>query len=230
MSARTVAAPSTSRGEQTRARILEMALDLFREDGYARTTMRAVAQRAGISLGNAYYYFESKEHLIQAFYARTHVEHVAACRPVLEAERDLRGRLVGVLQAKVQTSAPYHRFAGLLFKTAADPRSPLNPWSAESEATRRESIALFAEVVSGSSARVPKDLAAELPYLLWLYQMGIILFWIHDASHGQARTHRLVDRTAEIVARLVSLAGFPLMRPLRKHALALVADLREVGA
>ena len=37
--------------------------------------MRAIAEKAGVSLGNAYHYFRSKEQLIQAFYHRTHEEH-----------------------------------------------------------------------------------------------------------------------------------------------------------
>jgi AcrR family transcriptional regulator len=45
--------------------------------------MRAIAERAGVALGNTYYYFRSKEHLIQAFYARSHAEHLAAAAPVL---------------------------------------------------------------------------------------------------------------------------------------------------
>src|SRR5262249_61561005 len=76
----------TSRGEQTRALILETALDLFKENGYEETTMRAIAQRAGVALGNAYYYFRSKEHLIQAFYGRTHQELAGAARSILERE------------------------------------------------------------------------------------------------------------------------------------------------
>ena len=57
----------TVKGDQTKALILETALEMFRERGYDNTTMRAVAQKAGVSLGNAYYYFRSKEYLIQAF-------------------------------------------------------------------------------------------------------------------------------------------------------------------
>ncbi len=67
-------------------------------------------------------------------------------------------RLLGVMRIMVETIEPYHRFAGALFRTAADPESPLNPFSEESEPTRRESIALFAQVVEGSNARVHKDL------------------------------------------------------------------------
>ena len=67
----------TAKGEQTRALILNTALDLLQEHGYEKTTMRAIAKKAGVSLGNAYHYFDTKEHLIQAFYHRLHQEHLA---------------------------------------------------------------------------------------------------------------------------------------------------------
>ena len=219
----------TSKGEQTKAVILETALELFREKGYEETTMRAIAERAGLALGNTYYYFRSKEHLIQAFYSHTHEERMESSVALLEKERDLRKRLLGIMREMIETIEPYHRFAGVLFRTAADPQSPLNPFSKESEPTRIESIALFARVVEGSNAKVPKDLQAELPYLLWVYHMGVILFWIHDSSVGRARTYRLIDLTVEIVVKLIGLASNPLMRPLRKMALRLVSELRDVG-
>lgn len=217
----------TIKGERTRALILETALDLFLEHGYEATTMRAIAKHAGVAIGNAYYYFPSKEHLIHAFYQRTHDEHLAACLPILEREQDLRARLLGVMRTKVETLEPYHRFAGILFRTAADPQSPLNPFSSESEPVRRQSIALFGAVVEGSKIRVPADLYQELPYLLWLYHSAIVLFWIHDNSPGRARTERLIDRTVIVVTRLISLARLPLLRPLRKSALKLLAEVRE---
>src|SRR5438094_1090672 len=102
-----------NKGEQTRALILETALTLFRERGYEETTMRVIAERAGVALGNAYYYFRSKEHLIQAFYARSHQEHLAAALPLLACERELKARLHGVLRAKIETAEPYHRFSGI---------------------------------------------------------------------------------------------------------------------
>ncbi len=89
--------------------------------------MRAVAEAAGVSLGNAYYYFASKAHLLHGFYAQSHADHLAAARPVLARERDFHARLRGVLLAKLDTSEPYHRFAQLLFGAAADPESPLEP-------------------------------------------------------------------------------------------------------
>jgi AcrR family transcriptional regulator len=216
----------TAKGEQTKVLILNSALGLLRERGYEATTMRAIAKKAGVSLGNAYHYFGSKEHLIQAFYHRTHEEHVATALPVLQRETSLKARLLAVLRLKVTTLEPYHEFAGVLFKTAADPHSPLNPFAHDSAPTRRDSIKLFEDLVAGTKARIPGDLRAELPYLLWLYHMGIILFWIHDSSPKRTRTLWLIDQTVDLLDKLISLASNPLMRPVRKRALKLVTELR----
>src|ERR1700687_1121744 len=226
-------AVKTSRGEQTRAQILDAALELFRDHGYEGTTMRAIAGAAGVAVGNAYYYFRSKESLIQEFYRRTHHEPLAASADVLAGDRDCRARLRGVMRAKVDTIMPYHRFAGVLFKTAADPASPLNPWSAASAPLRRESTELFAEVVGGSRLRVKGELRAALPALLWTYHMGVVLYWIHDTSVGCKRTYRLVDDSVELVTRLISLSRLPPLRPVVRFALRLGAgpegEAQEAG-
>lgn len=218
----------TAKGEQTKALILTTALEILHERGYAQTTMRAIAQKAGVSLGNAYHYFGSKDHLIQAFYHDLHEDHLRASLPSLQKESSLKGRLLSVMRLKIDTLEPYHEFAGVLFQTAADPHSPLNPFAHASASVRRDSIKLFEQVVEQSKARIPTDLRAELPYLLWLYHMGIILFWIHDSSRKRARTYHLIDQTVDLLDKLISLASNPFMRPVRKRALKLVAELRDL--
>lgn len=220
----------TLKSDQTRAVILETALEILRERGYEQTTMRAIAEKAGVSLGNAYYYFRSKEHLIQAFYQRLHEAHVAESRPLLDKERSLKARLLGVMRLKIETLTPHHDFAGVLFKTAAHPDSPLNPFAEEADPVRQASIRLFDEVIEGSNSRIPRDLRAELPYLLWVYHVGVILFWIHDPSPKQRRTYRLIDHTVELLDQLISLASNPLMRPLRKRALRLIDEIKDATA
>lgn len=217
----------TEKSARTRARILDAALELLLERGYEKATMRAIAERAGVSVGNAYYYFESKEELVQAFYARTHEEHLALARPLLERTEGLEARLLAVMRAKLDTIEPYHAFAGVLFRSAADPRSPLNPFSDASARVRDEAIALFADLVDGATKKLPADLAAELPYLLWVWHMGMILFWVHDESPGRRRTWRLIQRTAGLIAKLVGLSRYKLLAPLRRTALDLVRELRE---
>lgn len=216
-----------TKGDQTKSLILDTALEMVRDRGYENTTMRAIAEKAGVSLGNAYYYFGSKDHLVQAFYQHLHESHLAAALPLLEHEKTLKARLLTVMRSKIETLKPHHKFAGVLFKTAADPQSPLNPFGAESDPVRQQSIQLFEKIVAGTQARIPEDLRAELPYLLWVYHMGIILFWIHDASPKQRRTYQMIDHTVDLLDKLIHVASNPFMRPLRKQALRMVDEIRE---
>ena len=220
-------APS-AKGEQTRELIVATALRLFHESGYEATTMRRIAAEAGVSVGNAYYYFPSKQHLVQAYYDQSQDLHGAAARPVLDREVDLTARLHGVLRARVDTMQSEKDFAVDFFRYAADPKSPLSPFSAESAPAREASVGLYAEVVAGAQGlKVPAELRAALPELLWLYQMGIVLFWVHDDSPGSAKTYALVDRTVPVVVQLVGLARYRLLRGLVDDLLALVRDLRS---
>src|SRR5262245_43052558 len=218
-------AARTPRAEQTRAAIIEAALRLFREAGYEAATMRAIADRAGVSTGNAYYYFGSKEELIQEFYARNHAQHLEASRHVLATESDLASRLTGTVRALIDVLTPYHSFAATFYKHAAEPSSPLSPFSPQSSPARMASIALYREVVDGSSARMGPGVRERLPELLWLYSLGITLFWVHDATDGCSRTYQLIDATVPVIAQLVSASRLPALRRTLRDLTAIVDQL-----
>ncbi|WP_369189848.1 TetR/AcrR family transcriptional regulator [Streptomyces sp. R08] len=204
----------SAKSEQTRALILETAMRLFQEHGYDKTTMRAIAKEAGVSVGNAYYYFAGKEHLIQGFYDRLAEEHRVAVREVLDRETDLEARLSGVLRVWLDIATPYHEFAVQFFKNAADPDSPLSPFSAESEHARVQAIDVHKEVLYGAKTKVAPELRDVLPELMWLSQMGLVLYWVFDRTEGRERSYRLAARGARLTARGVSLARFRVLRPL----------------
>ncbi len=207
--------------------IVETALRLFRENGYDPTTMRAIAKEAGLSVGNAYYYFDSKEHLVQAFYDQIQEQHASAARRVLATEHEFAARLHGVLRAWLEVAAPYHAFAGKFFKVAAEPTSPLSPFSPQSAPARAASTAIFREVLEGSRTRADPELRAHLPELLWLYHMGVVLFWVHDQSPGSARTVALIHRSVPLVDRLVALSRLRVLRPITREVVRLLADVRD---
>ncbi len=77
--------PRQERSEQTRRRLLDAALEILAAGGPGAVTHRAVAQRAGVSLGGTTYHFPSKYDLLGEFY-RLHLLHV---RERAEALRDL---------------------------------------------------------------------------------------------------------------------------------------------
>ncbi|MFE3452914.1 TetR family transcriptional regulator [Nonomuraea sp. NPDC059194] len=218
--------PRTRGSESTRELIVETALRLFRERGFEATTMRAIATEAGVSVGNAYYYFASKDELVQAYYDRAQIEHEEACRELLATERSFAARLEGVLREWVRVSAPYHEFAVKFFKHAAEPTNPLSPFSAQSTPAREASIAIYRQVVEGSRDRMDAELREELPELLWLMSMGIVLYWVHDTSPGCARTYRLIEVSVPLVDRLVGLSHLPGLRGITKDFIAAVHELR----
>ncbi|MFZ0994953.1 MAG: TetR/AcrR family transcriptional regulator [Candidatus Dormiibacterota bacterium] len=56
----------------TRERILEVALDLFTEQGFDKTSLREVAERVGVTKAALYYYFPSKEKMFAELVQRAH--------------------------------------------------------------------------------------------------------------------------------------------------------------
>jgi AcrR family transcriptional regulator len=64
----------------TRERILDVAVDLFTEQGYDKTTLRQIAEPLGFTQAAIYYHFAAKEDILVALHLRLH----ELARPVLE--------------------------------------------------------------------------------------------------------------------------------------------------
>jgi len=212
------------KSDETRMRILHAALELFRERGFEPTTMREIALRAGVATGAAYYYFASKDAIVFAFYRQSAEEMAPQLEEVLAATRDLRKRLVTILDVKLTYFEPSRRLLGAL-AAHSDPEHPLSPFSHETSEIREQDIGLFRRAISDSKLRVPEDLNAILPRLIWMYQMGIILYWIHDKFPQQTKTRALVQKSLHLIVRLVQLSGLPLMRPLRRQVIELFNEV-----
>ena len=56
----------------TRERILDVALDLFSDQGYDGTSLREIAERLGVTKAALYYHFASKEDILMALHMRLH--------------------------------------------------------------------------------------------------------------------------------------------------------------
>jgi AcrR family transcriptional regulator len=209
------------KSDETRARIFEAAITLFQRNGFAETTMREIASEAGVALGGAYYYFDSKDAIVLAFYEQAQRDLGPILEQSLGGSRDLGKRLRALLDAKLRYFEPNRRLLGTL-AAYADPEHPLSPFSERTRSIRESDIRFFDLALEGSRTAVPEDLRTRLPRLLWLYQMGIILYWIYDRSPGQTKTAALVEKSVGLVARLIRVASFPPLRPLRRSAVELI--------
>lgn len=59
-------------GKSTRDRILDIALDLFIEKGFDKTSLREIAEQLGFSKAALYYHFASKDDILMALHLRLH--------------------------------------------------------------------------------------------------------------------------------------------------------------
>jgi AcrR family transcriptional regulator len=87
--------PRSRKGVETRARLLTAAKEVFEQDGFLDARISDIAERAGLSHGSFYHYFESKEEVFR---------EVAA-----EVEHRLREPLYSVVLDPSSTATPYER-------------------------------------------------------------------------------------------------------------------------
>jgi len=99
--------PVISRTDRTRRAILEAAYTLFISQGYAATSMRQVAERAGLALGSIYNHFASKEDIFSSVLIDRHpyhqiLPHLTEARgnTMDEFVRDAASRLVDELEKR----------------------------------------------------------------------------------------------------------------------------------
>jgi AcrR family transcriptional regulator len=212
----------TSRAEDTRRKIYEAAMEMFREKGFEETTMRDIAAKAGVALGGAYYYFSSKDAIVLAFYREMQETSTPLVGGALTDKKKLKDRIRAVLDQRLKLLTPNRKFCAALFRHAPDGADPLSPFSEESRLIRDAAIEQMRVALEGGEVKIPADLRPRLPYLLWLYQMALIMFWLYDRSPDQQRTQRLMEKSLGLLVNLLRISSLPLMKPLRKTALELV--------
>jgi AcrR family transcriptional regulator len=200
------------KSDATRARILDVALTRFRKQGVTATTMRDIADDAGLSPGAAYYYFPSKESILLAYYTQKEAEHHALALPQLEREQGLRARLGIVMHTKLDVIRRERKLLGDIVQRLADPADEVSAFASETRSVRDEAIAMFDHALDG--ADLPPPLRRLLAPSLWFLHLGLLLYFVHDKSPGQAKTRRLVDDTLDLMIPLVALGAQPMSTPL----------------
>jgi AcrR family transcriptional regulator len=182
----------TRKSEETRARLLDAAATVFSDKGYAGARLADIAERAGMHTPGVYYYFPSKEDLVEEVLrvgvarSRGYVqERVAALpdgAPALDRLRAaIEGHVLTVLEIGDYTSANIRIFGqvpdDVRARHLADQRAYGNVWRALLE-----------------DARAAGEIRADL-------DLGVIRMLILGALNWTAEWYRPGPRTATEVAR-----------------------------
>jgi AcrR family transcriptional regulator len=214
--------PSTDKGEQTRRHIFECALALFRENGFDATTMQQIADRANVAKSAAYYYFPSKEAIVQAYYEAVQTEQERLCADVFAQSGSLKPRLIIAMHSKFDLVQDDRKLLGVVFRYTGEPLHPLSCLGAGTAIIRRRAMEVFHQAIS--TERLPKDLEELLPLSLWALQMGLLVMFLYDDSPNQQRTRKTADGALDLILKLLVVAKLPVLKPIRTRVLALLRN------
>lgn len=190
------AGESHTRGD-TRARIQRIALQLFSEQGYEKTSLREIAERLGLTKAALYYHFRSKEDIVGSLvgdYFGQIDELIAWARtqsPGAELRRTILGRYVAILaegdevfRMLQQNQASVHTLA------AAKHRGELF----------RERIHSLIEVLTGPDATLAGQLRAAMAV------GGASFSWMIFADKAADR-RQLSEQVRDIACELIQDPG-----------------------
>ncbi|ASU83199.1 TetR/AcrR family transcriptional regulator [Nocardiopsis gilva YIM 90087] len=100
---------------QRRAELLGIAADIFAEQGYAATTIREVADAAGMLAGSLYYHFDSKESMADEILSTFLTELWESYDRILAEDKGARETLEALVAASF-TAIDAHRPAVVLYQ------------------------------------------------------------------------------------------------------------------
>ena len=196
----------TEQGEATREALYQAAIRGFDERGYDATTLRDIAEAAGVSPGLLYRYFPSKQAVVLALYGERSVLFASS---VELPDGAWPPRLLAALRHSLEVLGPHRAtLRAVLPALLTDAEGGLlSPAAAESR-THVQSV--FHEAVTKASLPPPgPEVMARLAYgLQWL----VLLFWVLDRSHEQEATHSLlawVERAVPMASMGLWLPGVP---------------------
>jgi AcrR family transcriptional regulator len=219
--------PATTKGEQTRELIFQTALELFRERGFDETTMQDIAARAEVAKSAAYYYFPSKDAIIQAYYEVVQSEQERICSEIFEETKDIKKRLHAAMLTKFDLAEKDRKLLGIVFRYTGEPTHPLSCLGEGTVEIRRRATRIFETALSVE--RLPKDLEQLLPLALWSLQMGLLVMFLYDTSAGQRRTRQLATGSIDFTLKMMTLAKLPILKPIRTKVLTLLREAELVS-
>lgn len=87
------------KGEKRRQELLQIAYRMFLSQGYENTSVDQIIEAAGIAKGTFYYYFQSKEQMLEAVIGMMIEAEAEAARRVLASDMPVAQKIVGIVSS-----------------------------------------------------------------------------------------------------------------------------------
>lgn len=174
----------------TRRRILNVAKQLFNEQGFEATTTRDIAAAAGIASGTLFNYFATKEAVVGCL-ASEAIEAAAADFAGTSCdESSLEEDLFAHVAAGLRRLKTLRKHLPSLLQTSLSPLAEATDGEAATlRASHLETVSRLAERHGWS------ELSPVAFQLYWTLYTGVLAFWANDRSPKQEDTLALVDQS-----------------------------------
>ena len=196
----------TPKAERTRQHIVDTALRLFQTRGYAETTLKDIAEEAGVATGLAYRYFRRTEELALALYEA--LSDAVAARLGELPKGSLGERWAALLHLRYDALQPHRRTLVALVAAAMDPDGELGVLSPATTAVRARWLVMHRQVLAGAPVPAGVDPQA-LTRLLYAADLLLVLIWTQDRSPEARATRAAVDAAAGLIDRAAPLLALP---------------------
>lgn len=103
------------KGERRKQELLQIAYRLFLQKGYEETSVDAIIEEAGIAKGTFYYYFETKEKMLEEVIGMMIEQEMEAARQVLHAPLPVPQKIIGII-ASIRPSQEEAPIEGVLMR------------------------------------------------------------------------------------------------------------------
>jgi AcrR family transcriptional regulator len=190
--------------QESRARILEKAAELFAAKGFEDTTTRDIALAAGLATGTMFNYFPSKETLAMTMVSEALGRGREDFQRRRTGEEDLTEELFLFIASGLRRLRPLRPFLGPVLERSLSP-FPRKTVCLEGEAARAGHLEAVQEVIGRHGFTEAPDYVAMTMY--WSLYLGILAFWTNDSSPNQEETRALIDYSLRFFVQVISGAG-----------------------
>ena len=214
-------AGQTPQGAAAKERLYTAAIRLIAARGYEATTLRDVAEEAGVSVGLLYRYFPSKQAVVIALYDELSANY--SSRAARMPPGRWRDRFIFALETSLAVLRPHQvALRALTPVLVGDPEEGI--FSTSTAFSRLRVQQVFEQAVVGSSDAPKQPIAGALGRLLYLIHLVVLLWWLLDKSTNQRATATLVSLTRQLLPSAALTLRVP---PVRRFLISVDELVRE---